>query len=81
MAGTIMALLNFGYPAIGYMNTRQDIYFAIIALATILGTFAQLWLLPKISKRFVTTKAKVKKVEAKEGNIEPALKSATWRTS
>ncbi len=81
MAGTIMALLNFGYPAIGYMNTRQDIYFAIIALATILGTFAQLWLLPKISKRFVATKAKVKKVEAKEGAVAPVAKVRTWRTA
>jgi len=76
-----MALLNFGYPAIGYMNTRQDIYFAIIALATILGTFAQLWLLPKISKRFVAAKVKVKKVKAKEGDVAPVAKSRTWRTA
>jgi len=81
MAGTIMALLNFGYPAIGYMNTKRDIYFAVIALATIIGTLVQLWLMPKISKRFVAARAKVKKVKAKNDNIEPAVKSRTWRTA
>jgi hypothetical protein len=81
LAGTIMALLNFDYPAVGYMATRQDIYVAIIAMATILGTIAQLWLLPKISTRFVAAKAKVKKVKAKKADIEPAAKATTWRTS
>jgi hypothetical protein len=81
LAGTIMALLNFDYPAIGYMTTKQDTYIAGSALATILGTIAQLWLLPKISKRFVAAKAKVKKIKARSGDIEPAAKSVTWRTS
>jgi hypothetical protein len=83
LAGTIMALLNFDYPAVDYMTTRQDIYIAIIALATILGTIAQLWLLPKISTQFVAAKAKakVKKVKARSGDIGPAAKSVTWRTS
>jgi hypothetical protein len=81
LAGTIMALLNFDYPAIGYMTNRQDIYTAGIALVTILGTIAQLWLLPKISTQFVAAKAKVKKVKTRNGDIEPAAKSATWRTS
>lgn len=85
LTGTTMALLNFGYPAVGYMNTRQDIYIAIIALATILGTIAQLWLLPKISTRFAAAKqasrTKVKKAKARKGNAEPAAKSTTWRTA
>ncbi len=81
LAGTIMALLNFDYPAIGYMTTKQDIYIAGIALATILGTITQLWLLPKISKQFVAAKAKVKKIKIRSGNTEPAAKSVTWRTS
>ena len=39
VAGTTMALLNFDYPAVGYMTTRQDIYIAIIALVTIFGHY------------------------------------------
>ncbi len=81
LAGTIMALLNFGYPAVVYMTARQDIYIAIIALATILGTIAQLWLLPKISTRFAAAKAKFKKVKARKGNAEATAKTATWRTA
>jgi hypothetical protein len=81
LAGTTMALLNFDYPAVGYMTTRQDIYIAIIALATILGTIVQLCLLPKISSRFVAIKAKVKKVKVIKGDIEPAVKTKTWRTA
>lgn len=79
LAGTTMVLLNFDYPALGYMTSMWDIYIAIIALATILGTIAQLWLLPKISTLFVAARAKLKKVKA--GNIEPAVKSTTWRTA
>jgi len=84
LAGTTMALLNYGYPALGYITARQNIYVAIIALATILGTIVQLQLLPKISKRFVAIKAKVKKVKARNSDIEPAAKTAkikTWRTA
>jgi hypothetical protein len=85
LAGVVMVLLNAGYPAVGHINTRQDIYIAIIALATILGTIAQLWLLPKISTRFAAvrqaTKAKAKKAKARKGNTEPAAKTTTWRTA
>jgi len=81
LAGTIMALLNFDYPAVGYMTTRQDIYIAIIALATILGTIAQLWLLPKISTLFVAVKVKVKKVKARKRDTEATAKTSTWRTA
>lgn len=85
LAGVVMVLLNFGYPAVGYITTRQDIYIAIIALTTILGTIAQLWLLPKISTRFAaarqTARAKVKKARARKGDPEPAAKSTTWRTA
>ena len=44
LAGTMMALLHLGYPAIGYLTSRQDICAAAIALATILGTIIQLWI-------------------------------------
>ena len=81
LAGTTMALLNFGYPAVSYMTTRQDIYIAIIALATILGTIAQLWLLPKISTLFVAAKAKVEKVKARKGDTGATAKTTTWRTA
>ena len=81
LAGTIMALLNFGYPAVGYMTTRQDIYIEIFVAATILGTIAQLWLLPKISTLFVAAKAKVKKVKARKSDTEATAKTATWRTA
>ena len=84
LTGTTMALLNFGYAAIGYMTTEQDIYMAIIALATILGTIVQLWLLPKFSMRFVAAKAKVKKVKVRNSDIEPAaktVKTKAWRTA
>jgi hypothetical protein len=84
LAGTTMALLNYDYPALGYITSRPNIYVAIIAAATILGTIAQLRLLPKISKRFVAIKAKVKKVKAVNSDIEPAAKTAkikTWRTA
>jgi hypothetical protein len=33
LAGTVMALLNFGYSAVGYIATKQDIFFAVLALA------------------------------------------------
>ena len=81
LAGTIMALLNFGYPAVGYMTTRQDIYIEIFVAATILGTIAQLWLLPKISTLFVAAKAKVEKVKARKGDAGATAKTATWRTA
>jgi len=81
LAGTIMALLNFGYPAVGYITARQDIYIEIFVAATILGTIAQLWLLPKISTLFVAAKAKVKKVKTRKGDAEATAKTATWRTA
>ena len=85
LAGTTIALLNFDYPALGYITARQSIYVAIIALATILGTIAQLWLLPKISTRFdavrQAARTKVKKVKARNSNIAPAAKTKTWRTA
>jgi hypothetical protein len=79
LAGTIMALLNFGYPAVVYMTATQDIYIEIFVATTILGTIAQLWLLPTISARFAA--AKVKKVKARKGNAEATAKTATWRTA
>jgi len=85
LTGTTMALLNFEYPAVSYMTKRQDIYIAIIALATILGTIAQLWLLPKISSRFAAakqaSKTKVKKVKARKGDVDAITKTTTWRTA
>jgi hypothetical protein len=87
LVGVVMVLLNFGYPAIGYMTTRQDIYLAIIALATILGTVIQL-ILPKISARFAAAReaAKVKKVKTAKTKSDDAeacstKKPAIWRTS
>jgi hypothetical protein len=85
LTGTAMALLNFGYPAIGYMTTRQDIHIAILALATILGTIIQLLLLPKINARSAAAKkaakTKVKKVKAGQGDTAEPAKSTTWRTA
>jgi len=85
LTGTTMVLLHLGYPAVGYITTKQDIYLAIIALATILGTLVQLWLLPKISTRFAAArqaaKTKVKKVKARKGDTEPVAKTTTWRTA
>jgi hypothetical protein len=83
LAGTIMVLLNLGYPAVDYMTTMKDICIPIIALATILGTIAQLWLLPKIGMRFAAARqaAKVKKIKARKGNAEATAKTATWRTA
>jgi hypothetical protein len=81
LAGATMVLLNFDYPAVGYMTARQGIYIAIIVLATILGTIAQLWLLPKISTLLVAARAKVKKVKAGKGDAEATAKTATWRTA
>jgi hypothetical protein len=84
LAGTVMALLDFGYPAIGYLNAKQDIYIAILALATIVGTLIQLWLLPKISTRFAAVrqaKDNVKKVKTRKGDTGVTAKTVTWRTS
>jgi hypothetical protein len=85
LTGTIMVLLHLGYPAIGYLTHRQDICASAIALATILGTIIQLWLLPKISVRFTAAfqaaKTKAKKAKAKKGDVESAGKSTTWRTA
>lgn len=85
LAGTVMALLNFGYPAVGYITSRQDIYTAILALTTIAGTIIQLWLLPEINVRFAATrktaKTKVKKVKAGKGDAAETTKTTTWRTA
>jgi hypothetical protein len=85
LAGTTMVLLNFGHPAVGYITTRQDICIAIIALAIIFGTIAQLWLLPKISTRFAATKqtakTKAKKAKARKSDADETAKTTTWRTA
>ena len=85
LAGTVMAFLNFGYPAIGYITFKQDICVAALALATIAGAVIQLWLLPEINARFASAgkaqKTKVKKVKAGKGNAVEKPKTATWRTA
>jgi len=85
LIGTVMALLNFDYPVIGYISTKQDICVAVFALATIAGTIIQLWLLPGINVRFAvarnTAKTKVEKVKAGKGNAAEKPKTATWRTA
>ena len=85
LAGTVMAFLNFGYPAIGYITFKQDICVAALALATIAGAVIQLWLLPEINARFASAgkaqKTKVEKVKAGKGKAAERLKTATWRTS
>ncbi|MGD0573717.1 MAG: hypothetical protein ABSB11_11960 [Sedimentisphaerales bacterium] len=85
MAGTVMALLNSGYPAVGYITTKQDISVAVLALATIAGAIIQLWLLPEINVRFAairkTAKTKVEKVKAGKGKDAEKPKTATWRTA
>jgi hypothetical protein len=77
--------LNLGYPAVGVITSREEICLAILALATIIGTIVQLWLLPKISTSFTaarqSAKTKVKKVKAQKGDIDAAGKSTTWRTA
>jgi hypothetical protein len=85
LTGTVMALLDFGYPAIGYMTTSQDIYIGILALSTIAGITVQMWLLPKINVRFAAAKKaakiKVKKVKVEQGEAVETRKSTTWRTA
>ena len=85
LAGTVMALLNFGYPAVGYIATKQDIFFAVLALATIAGTIIQLWLLPEINVRFAavrkTAKTKFEKVKAGKNDAAKTTKTTTWRTA
>ncbi len=85
LAGTVMALLNFGYPAVGYITKKQDICVAVLALATIAGTIIQLWLLPEINVRFAAarkaTKTKVEKVKTGKGDAAEKPKIATWRTA
>jgi hypothetical protein len=85
LAGTVMVLLNFGYPAVGYIATKQDIFFAVLALATIAGTIIQLWLLPEINVRFAavrkTAKTKFEKVKAGKNDAAKTTKTTTWRTA
>jgi hypothetical protein len=83
LAGTVMALLNFGYPAVGYITTKQDICVAVLALATIAGAIIQLWLLPEINVLFTAARnaAKTKKVKAGKGDAAEKPKIATWRTA
>ena len=88
LAGTIMVLLNFGYPAVSYIAAKQDIFFAALALATIAGTIIQSWLLPKINVRFAaikkaakTAQIKVEKDKAGKGDAAEKPKTATWRTA
>ena len=85
LTGTVMVLLNFGYSAVGYIATKQDICVARLVLATIAGTIIQSWLLPKINVRFAvaekTAKNKVEKAKAGKGNAAEKSKTATWRTA
>ncbi len=88
LAGTVMALLNFGYPAVGYITTQQGVFFAALALATIAGAIIQLWLLPEINVRFAvarkaakTAQIKVEKVKAGKGDAAETPKNTTWRTA
>jgi hypothetical protein len=83
LAGTVMALLNFGYPALGYITTKQGLCIAALVLATIAGAIIQLWLLPEINVLFTAAKnaAKTKKVKAGKGDAEEKPKTATWRTA
>lgn len=85
LAGTAMALLNFGYPAVSYITTKQDIFFAVLVLATIAGTIVQLWLLPEINVRFAAArkaaKTKFEKVKTGKGDAAEKPKTATWRTA
>jgi hypothetical protein len=85
LAGTIMALLNFGHPAVDYITKKQDICLAALALATIAGAIIQLWLLPEINMLFASAgkaaKNKFKKVKAGKGDAAEKPKTATWRTA
>jgi hypothetical protein len=85
LAGTVMALLNFSYPAVGYITTRQDICMAVLVLATIAGAIIQLWLVPEINVLFTAArnaaKTKVGKVKAGKGNAVEKPKTTTWRTA
>jgi len=83
LAGTVMALLNFGYPAVGYITTKQGLYIAVLVLATIAGAIIQLWLLPEINVLFTAARnaVKTKKVKAGKGDAEEKPKTATWRTA
>jgi hypothetical protein len=86
LTGTVMALPNFGYPAVGYITTKQDIYIAVFALATIIaGAIIQLWLLPEINVLFAVARkaaeTKVEKVKAGKGNAVEAPKTRNWRTA
>lgn len=85
LAGTVMALLNSSYPAVGYIAAKQDIFFAVLALATIAGTIIQLWLLPKINVRFAAVKkaakTKIGKVKTGKDDAAKTTKTTTWRTA
>ena len=80
-----MALLNFGYPAVSYITTKQDIFFAVLVLATIAGTIIQLWLLPEINVRFAVArkaaKTKFEKVKTGKGDAAEKPKTATCATA
>jgi hypothetical protein len=86
LAGTIMILLNSGFEAVSHITSKRETYIEAFALTVIIGTFAQLWLLPKIGVRFVAVrkaaKVKVKQIKAKKGESgDSPHKSATWRTA
>ncbi len=80
-----MIFLDFGYPAIGYLTSERDIYLGVIALATIIGMFIQLLLLPKVSRRVAAAKqaAKTRAIKAKARKEDDVVveKAVTWRTS
>jgi hypothetical protein len=84
-AGAIMISLHSGFAAVGYMTSKKEIFMEAFALAVIIGTFLQLWLLPKISARFIAVrkaaKTKNKKVKAAKDEPEIIRKSTTWRTA
>lgn len=86
LAGTLMIMLNNGIDAIRHMSTKREIYLEAFVLSVIIGSFMQLWLLPKIGVRYdavkKAAKAKVKQIKAKKGESgDSSPKSATWRTA
>ncbi len=85
LAGTVMALLNFGYPAVSYIAIKQDIFLAGLTMTIAAGVVVQLWLLPKVNVRLAAlrnaAKTKIEKVKADKDNAAKTTKTTSWRTA
>jgi hypothetical protein len=85
LAGDIMLLKHTGFAAVGHISSNRELYLEIFIAVMAIGVFLQLFVLPKISRRFAAAreseKAKAKRAKKRKNNDETHSKTTAWRTA